>query len=433
MNTRMKRLAAVLLAGSMACSMASGASAATCAAKIGSTSYVTLNAALNAVTTGQTITLQSNINNSKEAYYPGVGRGSAYITSDSAAKEFTIDLNGHTITAGAESDAGLLIVADSNAGNLSITLKNGTISASGANVPGIEIQDYEASTPTTVTLDHMTVKADGEAGMNCLSSRLVVQSADITGVSDAIYAEDSTIQLNAGNFIATGTDANADGAIAAYTNVSETEWDLDLSAVSVDGAMAVRPSDWDVNPTSSLVLINFADVMPDEYYYEAVLWAVKNGITSGTSVTTFSPKGTCTRSQIATFLWCAAGSPEPTITECPFTDVKSDSWYYKAVLWAYEKEITAGTSETTFSPNNACTRGQVAMFLWNAAGRPEPSADAPTFSDITSSDYYCTAVRWAAEEGITVGTGNNRFSPNKICTRAEIVTFLYRAMGEQGE
>lgn len=432
MRTRTKRLTAALLAGCMACSIAGvSASAVTGVAKIGSTSYMTLNAALNAVKTGETITLQSNIDNSKEAYYPGVGKGSAYFTSDSAAKEFTIDLKGYTISAGTESEAGLLIVADKNAGDLSVTLKNGTISASGENVLGIEIQDYEASTPTTVTLDDMTIKADGEAGIDCLSSNLVVKSATVTGVSDAIYAEDSTIQVDAAIFTATGEDTNADGAIAAYTNASATEWNLDLSAVSISDAMVIRPSDWDVNPTSSLYILNFKDISADEYYYESVLWAAENGVTSGTSPSTFSPGSTCTRAQVVQFLYNAYGNPTPADTESPFTDVKPGEWYYDAVQWAVQEGITAGTSETTFSPNMGCTRGQVAVLLWNAAGRPEPGADAPTFSDIKSTDYFYDAVRWAAQEGITAGTGDNKFSPNTICTRAQTVTLLYHYMGNQ--
>ncbi len=171
----------------------------------------------------------------------------------------------------------------------------------------------------------------------------------------------------------------------------------------------------------------FTDVYLEDYYYDPVVWAFENGITSGTSSTTFSPANACNRAQIVSFLWSAAGKPEPESQQTAFTDVAADAWYETAVRWAVENQITAGTSETTFSPNAACTRAQCAVFLWKAAGAPQPGEDAPTFADVAPSDYCYTAVRWAAEQGITVGTGQDTFSPDQICSRAEIVTFLYRA------
>lgn len=172
--------------------------------------------------------------------------------------------------------------------------------------------------------------------------------------------------------------------------------------------------------------ISFTDVPESAYYYDAVIWAVKTGITVGTSETTFSPDDVCTRAQIVTFLWRAAGSPAPEKAAMPFTDVAADSYYYDAVLWAVENGITAGTSETTFSPDAKCSRAQAVTFLWRAAGCPDIRALNP-FSDVTAKDYYYNAVMWAIETGITVGTGSSTFSPNIICTRAQIVTFLYRS------
>lgn len=171
----------------------------------------------------------------------------------------------------------------------------------------------------------------------------------------------------------------------------------------------------------------FTDVKSTAYYYEPVLWAVENNITGGTSATTFSPNASCTRGQIVTFLWAAAGRPEPKSANNPFTDVKSSAYYYKAVLWAVENGITSGTSATTFSPNNTCTRGQVVTFLWAAKGRPEPETTSNSFSDVKSSDYYYRAVLWAVENGITSGVGNGKFGPSQTCTRGQIVTFLYKA------
>ncbi len=169
----------------------------------------------------------------------------------------------------------------------------------------------------------------------------------------------------------------------------------------------------------------FADVSGGSYYYEAVLWALKNNITKGTSATTFSPDAACTRAQMVTFLWNAAGKPEPETTNNPFADLGESSYYYNAVLWAVEKGITKGTSESTFSPDATCTRAQAVTFLWNYAGKSEPAAWNP-FGDINTGDYYYKAVLWAAENGITSGTGKDTYGPSADCTRAQIVTFLYR-------
>ena len=169
----------------------------------------------------------------------------------------------------------------------------------------------------------------------------------------------------------------------------------------------------------------FVDVPADAYYYDAVLWAVKEGITNGTSATTFSPDNPCTRAQMVTFLWRAAGSPEPKTSECQFTDVDMDSYYGKAVLWAVEKGITNGTSDTTFSPDATCTRAQMATFLCRMAnGKAVSSTSA--FTDVEAGKYYTEAVQWAVEQGITNGTSATTFSPDTTCTRAQMVTFLYR-------
>ena len=170
----------------------------------------------------------------------------------------------------------------------------------------------------------------------------------------------------------------------------------------------------------------FTDVSADAYYYDAVLWAVENGITSGTTETTFEPDASCTRAQILTFLWRAAGSPKATGSN-PFTDVSADAYYYDAVLWAVENGITSGTSETTFEPNATVTRGQTVAFMYRMAG--SPAADGAGFSDVSSNAYYADAVAWAVDNDITAGTGNGQFSPDADCTRAQIVTFLYRYMG----
>ncbi len=169
----------------------------------------------------------------------------------------------------------------------------------------------------------------------------------------------------------------------------------------------------------------FNDVKPGDYFHDAVNWAVEKGITTGTSATTFSPNASCTRAQIVTFLWRASGSPEPKTASNPFTDVAANAYYRKAVLWAVENGITTGTSATTFSPGAPCTRAQGVTFLWRANGSKVASA-AASFTDVASDAYYAPAVAWAAEQNVTGGVGNGLFSPNTTCTRAQNVSMLYR-------
>lgn len=172
----------------------------------------------------------------------------------------------------------------------------------------------------------------------------------------------------------------------------------------------------------------FADVSESAYYSDAVKWAVDEGITSGTDELHFSPNTSCTRAQIVTFLWRAAGSPEPQSAISAFTDVNPDSYYEKAVRWAVENKITVGTSASKFSPNAKCTRGQSATFLWRAADCPESATCSTGFTDVKPDSYYEKAVQWAVENGITAGTSTTKFSPDAICSRGQIVTFLYRNM-----
>ena len=168
----------------------------------------------------------------------------------------------------------------------------------------------------------------------------------------------------------------------------------------------------------------FADVATDAYYYDAVKWAVEKGVTNGVSETLFGPDQACTRAQIVTFLWRAAGSPEPK-SESSFADVAADAYYAKAVAWAVENGITKGTSETTFHPDETCTRAQGVTFLYRALGKL--AAAQAGFTDVAADSYYADAVNWAAENGVTKGISETLFGPDGSCTRAQIVTFLYRA------
>ena len=214
-------------------------------------------------------------------------------------------------------------------------------------------------------------------------------------------------------------------ALSGKTNIAATAQFSGGSSGGGGGGGAAKPEE-PVQPTTPSAVENpFADVVKGEYYYDAVLWAVKSGITEGTSKTEFSPYMTCTRAQAVTFLWRAAGSPEPTSNANPFADVAVNAYYYKAVLWAVENGITTGTSDTAFDPDDTVTRAQIVTFLWRNANKPSMTS-AAAFADVATTDYFYGAVAWAAEQKITQGTGDAEFSPAADCTRGQIVTFLYR-------
>ena len=207
-------------------------------------------------------------------------------------------------------------------------------------------------------------------------------------------------------------DGKSIGAVKSYTfeNVRRTHT-IEVIFMKANG-----------NPQTGV----FVDVATGSYYEDAVDWAVENGITKGTDDTHFSPDGICTRAQAVTFLWRTAGSLEPETRTMPFTDVPAGSYYYDAVLWAVENGITKGTSDATFSPNMTCSRAQIVAFLWRSEKSPAAGTANP-FADVKSTAYYADAVLWAVKADITKGTTSTTFSPDADCTRAQIVTFLYRA------
>ena len=172
----------------------------------------------------------------------------------------------------------------------------------------------------------------------------------------------------------------------------------------------------------------FVDVPKDSYFHDAVYWAVDKAMTEGVDSTHFAPNGKCTRAQMVTFLWRAAGKPAPASAENPFTDVAADAYYHDAVLRAVEKGITVGTRSTTFSPDAVVTRGQSVTFLYRYMGE-ETQTENP-FVDVTESDYFYQPVLWAAASDVTQGTDKTHFSPKADCTRSQIVTFIYRAASD---
>ena len=209
-------------------------------------------------------------------------------------------------------------------------------------------------------------------------------------------------------------DGKSVGAVKSYTFKNVTK-DHTIEAIFMKS---------NGNPQTGV----FVDVAEGSYYEEAIDWAVEKGITNGVSSNMFAPNDPCTRAQIVTFLWRAAGSPAPK-SMSSFTDVPADAFYAKAVAWAVENGITSGTGESKFSPNSTCTRAQAVTFLYRASGSPAVSGSAE-FSDVATNAYYADAVAWAAKKGITTGIGGGLFGSDNDCTRGQIVTFLWRAMAE---
>ncbi len=257
-------------------------------------------------------------------------------------------------------------------------------------------------------------------------------SVAVTGVTldktSADIAAGRTLTLNAA----------VSPADAADKSVTWSSSDASIASVDASGRITGKKAGTaeitvktkDGGKTASCkVRVLFTDVADSsKYYYAPVYWAVDHDpqVTAGTSDTTFGPSDPCTRAQIVTFLWKAAGAPEPKTTKNPFTDVSPSNYYYRAVLWAVENGITTGTSATTFSPKNPCTRAQSMTFLYNAKGKPQNFANI-SFTDVKSTSYYYNAVRWAVKNSVTAGINATRFGSNNTCTRAQIVTFLYKA------
>ena len=230
----------------------------------------------------------------------------------------------------------------------------------------------------------------------------------------------------------TVTDANGKDVAISEANGTYT-FTMPAMMVSVSATFVKAEEDKDDEGKDEPIVTpdtnKFSDVAADAYFGTAVDWAVENGITNGTSETTFSPDVACTRAQMVTFLWRAAGSPKAENAKHKFTDIVEGAYYYDAVLWAVENGITLGTSETTFEPDAIVTRGQTVTFLWRAAGANAVEGEHP-FVDVDADAYYESAILWAVANGITTGTSGTAFSPDDACTRAQIVTFIYRYIGK---
>ena len=333
----------------------------------------------------------------------------------------------------------------------------GDFTANGTNYT-YTLQNDSGATSTLVTAvsgNGEPVSINGQALSTGGSATVAIPKSGTTNIVVGIGAKTYTLTIlrNSG----TGGNEGGGGGATSYTLTFDTNGGSAISKVSKTSGTTVdltgytptrdgytfdgwySNSDLTIKVTSIKLTSNttiyakwtaksdmsFTDVADKAYYRDAVEWAVDNGITKGTTATTFSPNATCTRAQAVTFLWRAAGSPEPETRTMPFTDIPVGSYYYDAVLWAVENGITKGTSDTTFSPNMTCTRAQIVAFLWRSEKSPAAGTANP-FADVKSTAYYADAVLWAVKENITKGTTNTTFSPDADCTRAQIVTFLYR-------
>ena len=305
---------------------------------------------------------------------------------------------------------------------------NGVVTAVGNGKATITATVGGYSDTCTVTVQTYTSGGGGASGIVTypVTAPSKVDNGDLT-VSHKSASKGTTVTITVkpdnGYELDTLTVTDASGNRLTLTDKGNGKYTFTMPGSKVE----IKASF--VETEEPIVVPKFTDVPADAYYADAVEWAVKNGITLGTSATTFSPDLGCTRAQVVTFLWRAAGCPTPKSGSNPFTDVLPGTYYYEAVLWAVENGVTVGTSATTFSPDVICSRAQIVTFLWRNENRPTAST-VNSFVDVAQDAYYAGAVEWAAENRITVGTNpeGTMFSPDEDCTRAQIVTFLYRYM-----
>ncbi|MBO4991667.1 MAG: S-layer homology domain-containing protein [Firmicutes bacterium] len=353
----------------------------------------------------------------------GIGGG------DHGDSHITIIISGGSVSAeGGSQGAGIgsghrnISRSDTIIGDVNVTITGGSVSAEGgsqaAGIGNGVLSNYSsdeitASADITITGGRVKAQADSESqSIGALSAE-----PDLSGYASYKWRTDEAGRYTVGHFVWNDDPCDAYVEIIPYVKSSGGgSASTDVPKVEVTDQEKVE--------------ITFTDVSEASYYYDAVRWAVEHGITSGTSDgTTFSPNDACTRAQAITFLWHAVGSPEPE-TECSFTDVPADSYYAKAVQWAVEHGITQGTGDTTFGPDAICSRGQIVTFLWRSQNSTAASDENP-FDDVKAGAYYEDAVRWAVGNGVTSGTSDTTFNSAGDCTRAQIVTFLWKVLAEQ--
>lgn len=403
---------------------------------------------------GKDSTLDSN----KNVDTSGIGGGGG---SKETTADITVKVSGDTATV---SKINTKDVSEKN--DLVLNVTDGAKDVTGAKLPVSDLKTIaDAKVPNTTvklsdasaSLDLNALKAALKAAKgSTLDIRVLTGAAAEKKLSDAQKSALGDAKNGAAVYVEISSNGKAitDLATGKLTVTAPYKWDgkgsvqawqMDengkLTSVPVSckdnvatltltapGAILLGTTDAQVDTPAETK--TFADVPANAHYKKAVDWAVENGITSGTNETTFAPDATCTRAQTVTFLWRAAGSPEPTKQDNPFTDVKADAYYYKAVLWAVEKGITSGTTATTFAPDATVSRAQVVSFQYRLAGAPKVEG-TNVFTDVPANAYYRDAVLWAAQNGITSGTTATTFAPNAGCTRSQIVTFLYRQLANK--
>ena len=285
---------------------------------------------------------------------------------------------------------------------------------------------YDCSNLTGVTIPSSITSIGAHAFYDCSNLTGVTITDNVTSIGDwafeGCYALESVI-------VPASVISIGEGAFG-YRWDDESREDVKLDYFTVCGYPGTAAETYATENGFRFVAADrFVDVTGENYFFRPVMWAISQNpeITSGVDDTHFGPNNDCTREQIVTFLWAANGKPEPAGTETAFSDVASDAWYYKPVMWAVENGYTSGMSDGSFGVGQPCTRAQAMTFLWAAKGKPAPSSMESTFSDVSSGDWFCKAILWAAENGITKGIGNGLFGVNDTCTRAQIITFLYKA------
>ena len=304
-----------------------------------------------------------------------------------------------------------------------VTVTNGTVTAVGVGTATITVLTKDGGYTDTCTVT-------------------VSNSSSSSGSHTTYYPVNTPAKSEGGSVVVSPKSASKGSAVTVTVTPESGYQVSSVQAVDKDGKKLTLTDKGDgkytfVMPGSKVeVSASFAqvqkpeepspyrDVSKDSYYYDAVQWASDKGITNGVADGVFAPDWVCTRGQIVTFLWRSVGSPAPKTAEMPFADVAEDAYYAQAVLWAVENGITKGTSETTFSPDQTCTRAHAVAFLYRLAG--SPAVTGSSFQDVAADAYYNAAVAWAVQQGITNGTSETTFSPDETCTRAQIVTFLYR-------
>ena len=340
--------------------------------------------------------------------------------------DFTVDENGAlTYSLSGVSAHNTLVTAISGNGE-TVTINSQEFNGSGSLSVPIDAGETVITVrigSTTYTLHITSTHTSGGSSGGGFSYRITVTDSEngAVTVNRTTASAGTTVTLTAApdeNYrLASLAVTNRDGKSITLHDQGNGQYTFTMPAspVTVKATFALIGSE----------ALPFVDMPADAYYYDAVGWAVSNGITNGTTDTTFSPDKACTRAQTMTFLWRAAGCPKPHSDNNPFADVSADAYYYDAVLWAVEQGITNGTTATTFSPDVTVTRAQTMTFLWRYSNSPKASNSS--FTDVAADAYYAAAVAWAVEQGITNGTTSATFNPNDPCTRAQIVTFLYRA------